>query len=349
MTQINHSTIVQLLFCAPPRLNFASLVTELETALDQASAGRCDVDWDHDDIVVFQADGCRFVLALVMQPSQEFAACLTLSVGPAEGFHERNLPILTEAACRMIINRLDLRYSPDDQRWHTVAGVIGADEIDALHEALAEADRKSGQTSPIADIAYLVPKLTQKAAVDSGEDVQIPDAEPVAFGGQDPNIRHVYPVKVSNRAAKETARSSLVPHDKFERALIRKLHAAHVDHVAEVAVEVAASRALAPEVANDRPDLPVAPGENEQVIRRVRAALYPVAEAPPRVSTPLRLAAHSMDTTLIIVALPVGAAMLTYSLLRGGNANVSGRMMAITGTLLALTQTGWTSSLSAFL
>ena len=44
-----------------------------------------------------------------------------------------------------------------------------------------------------------------------------------------------------------------------------------------------------------------------------------------------RLAAHSLDATLLVVALPVGAAMMTYSLVRGGDLRTSGRMMALCG------------------
>ncbi len=335
MAQINHSTIVQLLFCTPPRMNFAGLVTELETALEQASAGRCDVNWDHDDIVMFEADGCRFILAYSQQPAQKIAACLTLAVGPADGFHDGTLPILTEAACRMIIDRLDLRYGPDQQQWHTLPGAIGADEIDALNEALANADTVAEPTEgTIVQIAELVPMLTLKAGSDSDAPVDAPlqEAAPVMA------------LPMSGRRFGATRRqpadrtNTVVAPDRFERALVRKLRATRPVVVAEVAV--------AEEIANDRPDLP---STNDAVIARVRAALYPPVEQPVPASNALRLAAHSMDATLIVVALPVGAAMLTYSLLRGGNANVSGRIMAITCTVLALTQIGLSGQFTALL
>ncbi len=344
MTQMNQSTIVQLLFCETPRMNFAGLVTELEIALEQASAGQCAVDWDHDDIVVFEADKCRFVLAYCAQPSQHIAACLTLSVGPASGFQTEALPILTEAACRMIIKRLDLRYAPDHQHWHSVSGPVGADEIDALNEALGAVEiTPSPPDASIAPIADLVPLLTRKAEADGDANCD--------FAGQDTKLRP-FPVRpqsvrsVSQRTVErrrmthnprvETVTPLRTP-DRFERALVRKLRATTGGQPVEPVV---------PETANDMPDLP---SENDQVITRVRAALYPAVDEKFPMSTQLRLAAHSMDATLIIVALPVGAAMLTYSLLRGGNANISGRMMAITCTLVGLSQTGFAGSLAGFL
>ena len=48
-------------------------------------------------------------------------------------------------------------------------------------------------------------------------------------------------------------------------------------------------------------------------------------------SAPMRLAAHLIDATLMVVALPVGAAMMVYSLSRGANLNTSARALAISG------------------
>ena len=45
----------------------------------------------------------------------------------------------------------------------------------------------------------------------------------------------------------------------------------------------------------------------------------------------MRLAAHLIDATLMVVALPVGAAMMVYSLSRGANLNTSARALAISG------------------
>lgn len=49
----------------------------------------------------------------------------------------------------------------------------------------------------------------------------------------------------------------------------------------------------------------------------------------------MRLAAHLMDATLMVVALPVGAAMMIYSLSRGADLNYSARAMALSGTGIA--------------
>lgn len=79
---------------------------------------------------------------------------------------------------------------------------------------------------------------------------------------------------------------------------------------------------------------------------RLRAALYPQpadGQAPQTVK--LRLAASTMDMTLMVVFLPAGAAMLTYSLLKGGNVNASARVMALTCSILGLSQLPFAHSL----
>lgn len=74
-------------------------------------------------------------------------------------------------------------------------------------------------------------------------------------------------------------------------------------------------------------------------LTRIRSALYPDdgrETAPENVR--MRLAASTLDVTLMVVYLPMGAAMLTISVLRGGSVNASARVMALTCTALAFGQ-----------
>ena len=95
------------------------------------------------------------------------------------------------------------------------------------------------------------------------------------------------------------------------------------------------------EVANDRPHLPL-PKNPE--LARLRSALYPpaadaaTAAEPAQGSTQMRLAAHAMNATLIMVALPVGAAVLAYSVMRGENMRLSTAAMVATGFATTLLQ-----------
>ena len=85
--------------------------------------------------------------------------------------------------------------------------------------------------------------------------------------------------------------------------------------------------------ANDQPHIPV---QRDQDLQNVRHALYAKASQGAPYSTQMRLAVHCLNATLILVWTPMGAALMTYTILRGENMRLSSRVMAVTGTLLAL-------------
>ncbi len=114
------------------------------------------------------------------------------------------------------------------------------------------------------------------------------------------------------------------------------------DEIEHILRQAAQQAEPAPEPPPDGPanDLPDLPTPDLEALRRLRRALYPRDEAEPAPSPQLRLAAHALDCTLMVVAMPVGAAMMTYSLMRGGNLAASARAMALTGAGLALLHGG---------
>ncbi len=57
---------------------------------------------------------------------------------------------------------------------------------------------------------------------------------------------------------------------------------------------------------------------------------------PAHMSVPLRLACHAINATVMVLVLPVGAAMMIYALLRGENLNASARMLALMGLAVGL-------------
>jgi hypothetical protein len=94
-----------------------------------------------------------------------------------------------------------------------------------------------------------------------------------------------------------------------------------------------ATRSAAPPPAPAPANL--AAGRAAPDLNRLRAALYPVDPETPAEDVRMRLAASALDVTLMVVYLPMGAAMLTCSMLRGGNVTNSARVMALTCTMLA--------------
>ena len=99
-----------------------------------------------------------------------------------------------------------------------------------------------------------------------------------------------------------------------------------------------------PVAANDHPDPFARHGRDLDTIRR---ALYPRNNGRPAHSVQMRLAVHCLNATLILVWTPLGAAMLAHSILRGENMQLSARVMAITGTFLALAQSRVGESMAA--
>ena len=90
--------------------------------------------------------------------------------------------------------------------------------------------------------------------------------------------------------------------------------------------------------ANSQPDLPH-PMVSEAA--RIRQALYEEEARKPSAKAPLaqRLTLYSMNLTLVIVAAPVGAALLTYNALGREDMKLTARAMSLTGIAVAVAQT----------
>lgn len=124
------------------------------------------------------------------------------------------------------------------------------------------------------------------------------------------------------------------------------------------AATVAREAAESPELVNlwhdgfDAPSAPEARAANDQPaaspcdderLMRVRAALYDPVEGcdDPAPSVQMRLAVHAMNGTLIAVAAPVGAAVMTYSLLRGEDLRLTARALTLCGALMTMLNLGF--------
>jgi hypothetical protein len=122
-----------------------------------------------------------------------------------------------------------------------------------------------------------------------------------------------------------------MPVSFVEKAMAIKAMKAERARAAMTRLSNAALATAAP--ANQQPDLPRRPSGD---LDQIRNALYPAEPETQGQNVRMRLAASTLDVTLMVVYLPMGAAMLTCSLLRGGDVHASGRVMAMTCTLLAL-------------
>lgn len=268
------STIAELLFLNAPNLNFARLVSDLDTVLARFRDLDRHLTWDYEDIASFDMPGTRIVLATSDAPRPGVALALTLSVGPSHMPPRLNAapmrqeqPVRHEALCSRLVERVRARLNPDAVLWHECTGLVTAEVLDAL--------------------AYSKPGVSQRKDPD----------HPIFHSVDEANIDALY------------------------------------------------AHGFAP--SNDGPDIPV-PRDPE--LARLRLALYPPQEpaVPNLVSPQMRLAAHSMNATLIMVSLPVGAALMTYSVLRGDNMRLTSRALVATGFASTLMQSEFGQQIAAF-
>lgn len=110
--------------------------------------------------------------------------------------------------------------------------------------------------------------------------------------------------------------------------------------VAQSRVVALRRRALRAQLRRPLPAWPLPGGQNEDDLRDMRSRIYaPDAEtlaAEDKPSIPLRVATHAISLSLVATALPVGAAMMTYNLLKGEDIKATARLTTLTGLALAI-------------
>jgi hypothetical protein len=258
MSDLGLSTIAQLLFHNEQSIDFARIVAELAGALTRPQSPEVRIAWDCDDFVCFDVPGTRIQLSWAEVERRGYHGCLSVAVGPGEdqgrGHHED--------LCSRLVDRICTRFDPISVVWCQAEGVVGAEVIDSLTEALPHL------APPLPDIDSLVAGLTE----------------------QDQRLRGQPMV-----------------------------------------------------AANSQPDLP---RQSDPNLTMLRTALYPDDNGPPY-STQMRLAVHCLNATLIVVWAPMGAALMTYSILKGENMRLSSRMMALAGTVFALAHSPVGSTVAA--
>jgi hypothetical protein len=146
--------IAQLLYLDAPPLNFARLVADLDEALDRLPGDGAMLTWDCEDVAIFECGNMRILLAITDAPGTDYAACLTITAGPACADAVQT-PLLRRAdgLCRMIEHNLAARTHPDATLWHRTRQVATADLIDTMVWSLVDADLIAWAAPVMADPA----------------------------------------------------------------------------------------------------------------------------------------------------------------------------------------------------
>lgn len=312
------STIAQLLYADMDAVDFARIVSELDVVLTRMRGDEVVISWDCDDLVTFDVPETRILLGWSEIGRRAFGGCLTVAVGPNPTAAATQARAEHEVLCSRLVERIQGRYTPNGVMWRQIEGAISADQVDDMVEALTAPAEQS--LPPIDSIL---------------EDLSRADLQLAEARANQTDPRAVREPELSRLAMEPVAAEApaTAPQPVAPRRAARKI---------DVKQAIRPSAAVT-DAANDKPDLPL-PKSAE--LARLREALYPVeaeAEAQaaekPVHSTQMRLAAHAMNATLIVVYAPLGAAVMTYSLLRGEDIRLSGRVMALVGTFFALAQT----------
>ena len=318
MVAINTSTSVSLLYVERPNLNFARCVDNLEKALRDTAHVHFQMSWDNDDYVQFDIDGSRVVLGFdTLTPSApvsrakpaepHYAAALVMAVGPGLRRGEATLIARNaQALCSTVIDSIDHWHPADLTLWKQIDGVFTADHFDELVDIAINLPPEKGSI-------FIEEAEVRTAAQNGSKFGAVPEKRLMDRAAAEIRPRQVYPSLVKEPPPRP---APLLPQHPPMQALNIRVTAA-----------------------NDAPHLP---HPMQEELARIRAALYPpepkaaVTEKEPLAR---RLTLYTFNTTLLIVSLPVGAALLTYNVLGHEDSRVTARLMAVTGVIVGLLHT----------
>lgn len=332
MTDRVPSTIAQVLYPNELELDFARIVSELETVLTRLGGCDAQLHWDTEDLVTFDLPEAHILLATAEFGRSSQGNCLTVSVGPSTTPQDGETPAAPDrfsalsalggmdhaTLCSRLVERVQGRFVPAAILWQEIEALVDSDLVESLNAELPNLRVVPKDGAPATDRS--APR--QRASVKAPALVHTSDQAPAP---QAPRPAVAAPVLAAPIAAVPAAPMTAAPPKRAGMGLFASGAQKHAEAL--------------PSVANDVPDLPL---PQDQALQRLRGALYPAAEEveeEQRPSTQIRLAAHCLNATLILVYAPLGAAVMTYALLKGEDIRFSARMMAVVGTVVGLAQT----------
>lgn len=328
------STSVSLLFNERPVLNFATYVARMEKALRGSFQDTMQLTWDHDDVVTIDIDGSRVLLGYWETPEQltaegeTCAAVMVLAVGPGPDWRaETRLARFRKSLCQSVVAGIVESHPADLILWKDFQGVFTPEDFDMLIDQALETSRDSSD---------LEATPAGMADPEAGPEVLTPERHPETEKGERRfgalPVRRLMDRLETEIPTTEPMRLPQMPVPFAESADTP----VSADGPSKMELDARADfQAL---IANDMPDLP-APDFDQ--LDRIRDALYPQAEDEDKPELVQRLTIYAANTTLMLVALPVGAALLTYNILGGEDAKITARAMALTGAALGMMHTGF--------
>ncbi|MFN4153204.1 MAG: hypothetical protein ACK4HF_00990 [Paracoccaceae bacterium] len=328
-------TVAQMVYAEQQPLSFSQLVGELHSILTRLHGAQLMFERDCEDIAFFDILATRIALGWDDRPGKGYSACLTVSVGSLEDIPPIGTGEDCEEICSRMVERLHRRHPALAILWHQTEEQLTGDLLDRLVERLPPMVQLfPGQQHDCMEAGMTPPASAAVLALREGGR----DEEPQGGMENDPILIEatpvVQPAPEPDPAAEAGLRRSLQGAEVFTlEGLARSAGATARFRAKDLAATVAP-----PAPANDRLSM-LDPHVDD--LSRLRAALYPAQAraAPAPLNTKMRLTAHAMNATLIIVWAPLGAAVMTYALLKGENMKFSSRLMVLAGLFGAVLNT----------
>ncbi|MDP2062869.1 MAG: hypothetical protein Q8J98_07160 [Phaeovulum sp.] len=319
---------------------FLQIVAEFNEAFRNRPQLPYSFDRPYDDFAVFDIDGAHIVVAHgdTAEPGAargaQDRAVVALAISAAVGKDEALVPRF-QRLLRSIVGRIQRPFPAEAVLWSSHDGGFDPDAFDAL----VSAAMRSGATDMGATgMGDAVADAQPEAAA---ETVPMPEPAPVAEAAA-PETNVAAKMEAVEAAARPLHPTTAAPEQGRPKRP-RNRFAPVEDVVSGLASPgtspVAAADAPKPEtVANSLPDVPQ-PMLSEAA--RIRLALYPEPEVlpPQKAPTVQRVTIYTLNTALILVAMPVGVAVLTYNVLGRESMTTTARSVALAGFGVAFAHT----------
>ncbi len=325
------------------RETMADNVRQIVAEFDEAFRNRPQLPYSfgrpYDDFAVFDIEGAHIVIAHgdtaapdgARGPEDRAVVVLAISAAVAS---DPTLEPRFQRLLRSIVGRIQRPYPAEEVLWSECAGAFEPGMFDAV---LAEAT-----ATPAHNLVKTAPSNAQaKAAAHANT------AGPRGHDAMQSNPPYDADIGLPPEHPADSAprphhpKSGDQPASSVERPPNRFTPVGDV--VGRIVNPPRASirPAAIPRVvvANSLPDIP-APKLSDAA--RIRFALYPPAPAvqpPNQAPTVHRLSIYTLNTALILVAMPVGVALLTYNVLGRESFTTTARSMALAGFGVALAHT----------
>lgn len=374
MTTIAGSTIAALCYANKVEIDFSRLADELGDALSLGAAGRCQIQCEYDDFVVFDLGATRICLGhcdftsdtasgtRTREQPDHPAECLIVSVGASpEGGGADPLYENRNDLCNSLAQEIDEVESSDRLVYLERDGVVTGDVLDEMIDllrdlSLNETAAAEPVTAPNAAMGDPTENPTTEPAGPSNEaptDAQAVDAVPDTAPSDQPGPQTAvmsddatgpapHPTRPVGRQRRE-GRPDRPSH--AHRAAKRSVLESNGQRAGRQARPAGANRATL--AAKGRAGYALTAPELWQMREQheLRDSVFSpteeeAAETALAQSLTRRLAIYTINTGVILLSAPIGAAALTYCAMGRENARVAAYAMALTGIAMGLADAG---------